>query len=382
MFGLHARSAKGDLVAVVDIGSGSAGVGLVSLASGTAELVASARASLPFEERSKDAMVTGIAAQISAAGKSALAQYVQAGEPQSISKVYAILRAPWTNSKTTMSSGAFPEDTRITEQLIGQLAQEALGKEQEIDRKNLLEASVVRVLLNGYPCAKPIGMRAKEIDVSALLSDCDPEMRAAAQTAIEGLFPAAQIVWRSGVRALLEVVGKRAEHSQSYLIVDMEGEGTSLVSVRKGIMAGYALVPEGVRTILKKISSGLPEETLSTMRMIARDQCEGEACDSLNAAIARVEPDLARIFGEIMGKQATTRRFPSDLVLVAHPDIAPWLSRFFARIDFTQFTLTAQPFSVEVLTPEDLSQWVSVIPGNKTDIGLLIGGALVNIERR
>ena len=115
---------------------------------------------------------------------------------------------------------------------------------------------------------------------------------------------------------------------------------------------------------------------------LAEDRCESEACKATSAAIARAEPDLARIFGEAMGRIAATERLPNALILAVQEDMAPWLSQFFSRIDFTQFTVTTQPFEAAMITHKEIADMVTFSVGVTPDPGLSIAGALVNIESR
>jgi hypothetical protein len=56
----------------------------------------------------------------------------------------------------------------------------------------------------------------------------------------------------------------------------------------------------------------------------------------------------------------------------------PWLSHFFGKIDFAQFTLTSRPFDVELLTELDGS--VVSVANTVPDPALLSAVALVNTE--
>ena len=97
--------------------------------------------------------------------------------------------------------------------------------------------------------------------------------------------------------------------------------------------------------------------------------------------MAKVEPELVRVFGEGMAVCAAQARLPNKLILITQPDMAPWLAKFFSRIDFTQFTLTTQPFSVETIAPADLSAWVTAARGVVLDTGVALSAALVNREQ-
>ncbi|PIR83572.1 hypothetical protein COU18_02715 [Candidatus Kaiserbacteria bacterium CG10_big_fil_rev_8_21_14_0_10_51_14] len=353
MIDIHLGSKRGRVVAVVDIGSTSAAVAIVHTnPHESATVFASERAQLPLEERTQEATIAGIGEMLKTAGENAQKKYaVSKGGGAPIQAIYCIVHAPWTSSKTIRTAASFEKDTTITDIIISDLAKKALG-EAGVDAKNLLEANVIRVELNGYPTGKPIGKHAKEIVVHALLSECAAGIRSGIEGAISKVFPhAPPPVFHSATRAAITSLRDGVDSESNYLLVDMESEGTSLTAVRGGVTAEHEHVAEGTQTILKKIAgAGMPEETLSLLRMIARDQCSLPACEALLTSLTKVEPDLVRIFGEAMGKAGATNRLPDTMILIAHPDMFPWLSRLFSRIDFSQFTLTAQPFVVKKMS--------------------------------
>jgi hypothetical protein len=296
--------------------------------------------------------------------------------------VHVILHAPWSRSKTVRASNTFKEETIITDRIISDLSNKALADENDINTKNLLEASVIRAELNGYPTGKPVGKSAHEIAVYALLSDFAPGIRSETESTLQRIFPHLTPVFRSATRAEITVLRQGRHPKSDYLLIDMESGGTTLAAIRDGIPAEHELVSEGLYTILKKISaSGMPEETLSLLRMLSREQCSDPACETLQASMARVEPELVRIFGEAMGKCAALNRLPDTIVLIAHPDVVSWLSKFFSRIDFAQFTLTTQPFAVEALDTTGLTGLLQPPAAIALDSGLALASRFVTIEQ-
>jgi hypothetical protein len=224
-----------------------------------------------------------------------------------------------------------------------------------------------------------VGKHAKEIIVHVLVSNSPEGIRSLIEAALQKIFPHLSPVFRSATRAAITILREGANPVSDYLLVDVESEGTSLTAVRNGVTSEHELVPEGLQTIVKKIAeSGLPEETLSLMRMLARDQCSDPACETVLASIARVEPELVRIFGEAMGKSAALHRLPDTLILIAHPDILPWLSELFSRIDFAQFTLTTQPFVVRTLSTVGLTRSAQPQSGVALDPGLALATEFVS----
>ena len=385
MFKMHLWRRRERVVAVVDIGSASAAVAILVIGpDGSASVIAAERVQLSIEQRTQDAAIAGIGESLKTAGENVQKKYAASKQKSNaaIDELFVIMHAPWSRSQTARATATFKDDVLITDRIISDLAKKALAEEHTIDGKNLLEASVIRVELNGYPSAKPVGKRVKEIAVYALLSDFTSDIRDLIETTLQRIFPTLSPVFRSATRAAVTVLRERTGPIKDYLLIDMESEGTTLTATRNGVTTEHELVPEGLHTILKRISeSGMPEETLSLIRMLSRDQCSDPACGTMQASIARVEPELVRIFGEAMGKCASLHRLPDTLILIAHPDILSWLSVFFSRIDFAQFTLTTQPFVVKALDHAELIGSVQSLNGVVLDSGLALGCGLVHIEK-
>ncbi|OGG79222.1 hypothetical protein A3A39_04875 [Candidatus Kaiserbacteria bacterium RIFCSPLOWO2_01_FULL_54_13] len=375
---------RGRVLAVADIGSGSAGVAIVAIVGdGPARILEAERVALPFEERSPEATVAGVVAQLEDAAQKTLSRYAARKDKPSphVSGAYAVIRPPWSHSKTIQAVSEFPQETRIEGQMISVLAEEALKGDTGLDSASVFETSVVRVQLNGYPTARPKGKRAHHIEVSLLVSDCNPSIRAGVVETLQKVFACPPPTLRSGTRALLSVLRESTLLPKECLVVNMTSQGTSMIAVRKGVVVETARVPEGSRSILKRVAGEkMPEETLTLMRLLALDQCETDACDAIKTALVGAEPELVKVFGETMGKMSAARRLPNPLILSAHDDIAPWLGRFLSRIDFAQFTMTTRPFSARALTRHDLEGLVTSDETQKADTGLFVAGALVALE--
>jgi len=383
MFDLHLARKRGKIIAVADIGSGSAAFAVVAIKAGKpAQLLTAERSVLPLEERAKEATVAALGDQLVQAGQKVLRSYAQSGKKVApIDKVYCIIRAPWSRSRSVQAMGSFPEPRVITGQMISTLAKHALDDEQELDKQQILEAAVVRVELNGYETREPEKKVAQRVSVSALVSDCDAGIRAAAAQALSTLVPHLPVVYRSSTRALLSALHGLPNHEEDHLIIEIGSGGSNLTTVRDGEIGEQRTVPEGVASILKRLApTGMPEETRALVRMVDNDQCSTTACEEIQAAMAKIEPELVRSFAEGMAACAVQRKLPTNLMLVVQADFIPWLSKFFTRIDFTQFTATTQPFSVKVLTVAELSG--AVVPAEHMilDAGLALSVALVNRE--
>ena len=362
------------IVAVVDVSAGFAAVAILSVPKkGPARVLASGHSALALDEHTDAQHLVGITQHIQTAGEAAVKIFTEAGHHDPITQTYVFVHAPWVTTHTMSSEKKhFDSEVRVTEALIGELAQSLIASTKSPGE--VFEASVVRVALNGYPTAKPVGKYAHLLEVTSLVSTDEAGIRKIVEPAILKLFPVARITWRSFARALVTFFREVSPYGQ-YLAIDMRAEATNLLSYRFGELE-QSVAPIGTASILAKLG-GEPADTLSALRMLATDACSTEACERVQSAMTTAEPMLVKAFGEALGKIATPHRPSNDLLLVTHPDLEPWLSRFFSRIDFSQFTVTTLPFSVHTPSPIEADALVS---GALPDMALTIDCALVNIE--
>lgn len=377
MFGLFGRG-KSKRVAIVDVGSASAAVGVLEIdKAGKSKLIAAHRSFIPYEKRTKEQFAARMGGAIEEASSKAMQELAARKDKahDGVSDVYVFFRAPWIDAQVARLSRRFPQETRITKEHIDALAKDALTSQQK-----MLEAMVLRVEVNGYATPEAVGKTGHMVSLFALVTTVDEELQKGADDYVLKAFPHLKPQWRSHTRALLSCVREHPKHPRNCVVIDISSEGTSMLVIRDGILDSQTSFEFGVHAILEKLSqNALPEETLGLIRMIEREQCAGDACDTLKKNMEKTEQEMVRTFGEQLAGLAEKTRLPQDLLLFVHPDMVPWLARFFSRLDFSQFTVLLQPFSVAELASKDVQNWIQ-IESAAPDISLLLAASLVHIE--
>lgn len=378
MFRLSGKQ-RGRIFAVADVGNGSVAIGIVAVPTrGPAHLLSAHRAALPAGERENDATSAAIVSLTAETAEKALAAY-----GGNVPAAYAIIHSPWSRSKTARAEKTLEADTKLDKNTIGALAHSALESEPGLDRENTIEAGIIRVELNGYPTEKPLGKRAHNLAASVLITTCDKKVKDGVSAALSRVFSCPPPKLRSDTRALLSVIRESSLLPKESLILNMTYEATNTLVVRKGVVTETAFIPEGSSSIVRRIGGDkLPEETMTLIRLLALDQCEDAACEATRAAMAKVESDIVKEFGEMFGRLSAARRLPNRLLLLTHDELSPWLVRFFSRIDFAQFTVTTRPFMPSPLSLEALKELVVSESPSARDVSLGIAAALVNMEEQ
>lgn len=368
-------------VAVVDIGSGFVGCAIVEISRSSASRVISyGHSRLSLENRDDSRARTQLPGEVAEAIQAALSRAAQSLHvARMISDVHVIMHAPWMSSLTVSKSQVFEASSAIRASHIAALAQQSLSS-AKIDTKKLYEKSVITTRLNGYKTFAPEGKRAQTIDVSAILSLGDPDLIRTVSNEIEKVLPSRKLAWISAQHAYATVL-TRSGFPEDVLLVDVGVSATQIAVFREGIPLMDRVVSEGLQGILARVQNiDAAQETLGIFRLYARDACESTTCVELRQAIASAEPHLVKVFGEHVAELASTRRVPNAVVVVAHPDVTKWLSAFFERIDFSQFTATSLPFISRELASTELGRWIQC--DDAMDTALVLAAAYTAIREQ
>ncbi|MBM3261257.1 hypothetical protein FJY93_02455 [Candidatus Kaiserbacteria bacterium] len=349
MSGFSLTSSRERPIAVVDIESGVVSVAIaIPHTAQPLEIIAVGQSELPLETRSPTATIAALAEQIDEACKKALDSYHATTQSSAkIARVLIVINAPWARSQTIRSTKKFTQETPITEDMIADLAKQALDQSTEIDIPNLLEANVVHIELNGYATAEPVGKSAHTLSVYALISGCDPHIRSIVEETLQKRFASATLIFRSQLRTVLSVTEALPAAPKDFCLIDIGREASIIANIHTDLSVAHHTVSEGMLSIVRRIAGkGIPEETLSLLRMSLEGTCSSAACAAITEAMIKAEPELVRIYADAMVKLVADRYVPPVLVLLCDDLLFHWLSELFSRIDFTQFTTTTRPFSI------------------------------------
>jgi hypothetical protein len=385
MLSLFGRAQKGKPVVVAHVESGGVAVGVAIIESEKpARFVASERVRIPPLERSLEQQTSSLLTALSDVLARVVDSYSKSESGKKYKQptsVHVVVGSPWVSSRTLQAENSFDKEQLVTDAMIKSLAKQALSKKstETLDQSRIFETSVTRVQLNGYPTGKPVGKKAHHLMVTVLQSEIDQTLKDGVIRTIGQILPGRDVDFRSLTGATLNILHERAR-THHYLFIMVGSTSVDCVAIHKEDTNEHVSVPIGIDSIVKRIAGpdGLPDQVFSLMRMLMSDACNSPACETLKNNLAKAEPELVKAFGDVFAKVASYRRMPNTCFLAAPPDFAPWLEHFFSRIDFAQFTVTAQPLSVELLTPDhvrDIVEWVSpAIP----DTGLAMAAVFAN----
>ena len=359
MVELHMPLSAGKPIAVVDVMPSSASVAIIMLPyHGAARIVAEAHTLIPHDEVGGRQAGSAISMMLEDVCERALR--AASSSTTHVDTVHVVVHSPWVKSRSVRTAHRFPEEELVTEEMVRGVAHEALVSTEQADVVRIFEATATRIWLNGYPVRDTTGKHANTVSVASLISTCTSSVRQSIVGVMEKAFPSALVVPHSALSSALTVYDRIQAKDDPYVFIGIGIDATQTIVVHDGVVTKECSIKEGTRTILARVAKERPaEETLGFIRMLERDACADAACDAIKSAMAAAEPEMARVFGECIARIASEQRLPNRLVLLAHGDLLDWLSRFFSRIDFSQFTVTTLPFEVIPLNGKLFSPWIA-----------------------
>ena len=375
----------GKLVAVFDVGSGSVGAAIAELRGARPVLIHSSfRVALPHEERSQEQLASAIAQATQESATKLAERHAKSGvSKKEISECLVVVHAPWVRSQTHATKALLKEEAEVIEDMIIQLSQKALT-EGENALGDIFEQSVVRVELNGYPTSLPLNKKAKSLGVVILQSEVTDNMIRRVTDGISKIFPGAFFTFRSSTLVDSALMRRRSPGHSHFTIADVTSEATAITVVCEGVVVVQKVVPVGYRTVVRSVAQkkGTPDSDVhSRIRMLTTETCSTDDCHSLQASLDGVGTHFTETFGTVFAEINKTKKLPNTLVVRSHPDLKQWFSKFFARLDFAQFTETTQPFEVGAISSGAAAEYVLFSPGNTLDAGIATSCAFLYTGR-
>jgi hypothetical protein len=349
------------IVAVIDIGTGSAGGAFVELKENSLpKILFNSRADIEFQE---PADFPSLVARASEALKklSDIMHKSGVGHP---AKVYCNLFSPFYTYQTKLSKYAEPkgESFLVTKKIIDRLAE----KEAEAIVKNgrLLEQKIMKVKLNGYETAAPFGKRAKEAEVSSYISVApEPAMPKIFET-LRSAFNQKNIEFHSFAFLLFSAFRDILSKESDYIFADVGGETTDVSIVRDGVIRETISFPIGQRFMLRSVVKELgtvPEEASSSIALYK----DGSLEENMRNRVGKIVDNAAREWlasfsaaTESIGKSLI---LPSEVFVIGDARITPMYARNIG-----------QPFRVSFIDAPVLSPFVAIGPKARADDLFLI----------
>jgi len=275
-------------------------------------------------------------------------------------RIVVYLSSPWYASQVRTAKVSRPSPFVVSNGFVSDMiSRELKAFEQEelaahkgtAEALRAIESKTLRVKLNGYPNANPIGLSARELEFSLFISVTPEKM----VTLVEGIIARhyhAPVSFSTFLFASFVVSRDFFPHQDEYLLVDIGGEITDVSLIQEGTLAQSVSFPRGRNFILRKLSAGLSRSTTEAAT-ICKLYTEGKVEDSVKDACARIlreaKDQWVESFQQALTGISAKLSIPDAILLSVGADIAPWFQDVLRRDELHHYTLTDKEFKVVLL---------------------------------
>ncbi|MDZ4284695.1 MAG: hypothetical protein U1A28_02640, partial [Patescibacteria group bacterium] len=210
---------------------------------------------------------------------------------ESIRHAMLTFSAPWYIAETKILYYKHDTPIEITAATIDALIEEAWrrfgttpstipharGEREAGDESTLIEQSIARVALNGYPTRSPVGKVACTLEIALYLSRISRSTLEAIDAVLARTMPGASAVPHSEALVLSSVLRGLFPAHEDFLLCHVGAEMTELALVIEGVLLETVSFPYGSHTLVRELSSAtksVPAATLSLLSLDPKDMDE------------------------------------------------------------------------------------------------------------
>ena len=296
------------LAIVVDIGSGSVGIGIVHLVPNTTpEIVWTHREYTTIKETSlqpatkiiKTALLNSFL-ELDAKGTQFIPNHLTS---EDIIDTHVYIHAPWVYTVIKSVTYSQEHSFTITDELIDELTsaaevntKETLADLPELASLVVLNATPQAIIANGYRISNWHNLKARTLKLSLnttlthqALADMIYEMH-------EKTIPNTQITVRSHTAAVHDCLQTLHPEMQENCIVTITTEATEIGIVRNGVLQYVTSMPTGTYTLAREIASKANVPTEESYSSLKHSYNKIQKDKNINAAVESYKVQLTKLF--------------------------------------------------------------------------------------
>jgi hypothetical protein len=363
LLGFFSRKSIAGTVAIFDVKSGSVGGALVVFKPNTDPLIRFAhRASFspkeggsPLEhERAMTTALKSVALTLCAQG---LPQMLREDKScAGVDHIAVFMGVPWAQVRVESKTLATNEPLLISEKWMRETLESVLTRSEESASSRLLERSIIKVLINGYPTTVPVGKRAERVSLVALEARIPEHIAASAERVLTEAFHISDVTLRSALLASFTTIRDHFENEDNFLLMNVGNYVTELALVREDSLEAMSVLPRGTQTLLESGVQALGS-TVEEVGSLLTMHAQGKLTDNnkkTETALALLESEWQQAFDGVLSSLKASRGLPHTLFLLAPPSLSPWFSALLRSRASAVHTLTKEPFRVVELHGEEL----------------------------
>ncbi len=223
----------------------------------------------------------------------------------------------------------------------------------------LFEHNVMRAVLNGYNTVKPLGKRARKLELYVYMSMGKAKVKEKIEDIINESFAGSPVIFRTFPFVVFNILKDMDDNKEGFIFVDIAGEVTDISLVRKGVLEETISFSLGRNFVLRKIGKALNtliKEASSVLSRLEKGHSEESATKKISKAMSEAKDEWSDFFKKAIGEIAEISPLPQNLFLMGDDKIIEEFSSSVNDDFFAQFTILGKPFDRKEISVESLNK--------------------------
>lgn len=338
---LGSRTSEVSYGALIDIGSGSVGVGIVMSdhSKTLPEIVWSDRVEMHFSGRKDEteklrAIREALFSAVLNLSNTGLTELRGKNPKVMLSRILVTCSAPWSKTVTRSITYKQEEEFKVTETLVKELREGAEAKIQsDIVERDAVEASGLRIVeratvnikVNGYNVHNPLGLKTKAVELAHISGLVPGDIIDAIDEVHDKVLEDSVVSIHTYLLVFYCVLRDLYPDTHAFCIVDISGEATEFGIVEDDVLTYSSFAPIGSNRLLRMMTEGqgVPHEH-------ALSQLRGYQEKTLSEDESRVVEgylvQYRQITAQTLQKIYDDYHVPQTIVVTSSPEIRGILS--------------------------------------------------------
>ena len=228
-------------------------------------------------------------------------------------------------------------------------------EDEEIKIKNLsgdavrpIESQTIRARLNGYETHVPVGLSAKELELTIFLSIASERTLKGIEDIISKVY-SAPIMFSTFLSMTYLVARDFFPHQENYILADIGGEVTDISFVKENGLQQSFSFPQGKNFILRRLSEGLKREIHeceTLWQLHAEGKTEGPVKDMCTNILLAAKNEWQTLFQKALYTASRDLYVPDTILLTVDDSVSMWFSNAIKDEQFHQNALAGKEFRI------------------------------------
>ncbi len=270
------------------------------------------------------------------------------------SSIYVTFAAPWFAHETRRAELERKTVFTVTQGVLDKIQEKEIdsfykeGEEIYGADFEVVEKSVIDVSVNGYPTDKPLGKKAKSIDMSLYVSVAPKEIMDIARDVIGRVFHH-KVVFQTSTLVSYVVSRDFFARDKDYMFVDVGGELTDVLVVRNNTIFQTLSFPLGIQFFYNQIAESLKTSVHEVVALLAtgnKGALHDKAHKDLKKAMDKAYKSYEKHFESVLRQLGKSFKLPQTMYISGYEHFEEGLKKSLETEHMGHYSMLGIPFEV------------------------------------